>query len=701
MPDGRVVNRRLYAQRLEQRLVTQQPPRFHCRPAAGPYRPGQEDLRRQSALHEIVRLQPDPPVRRRQTERVPHRPAHPRVGLGFGGPGVLVQPAENDAVDALQARLQRSPNEETRMTAVAGAHHAPGHRRRENCRIVIGVDRGKGAIPCGVGEFEKELRRCFARVARPEPVGPALAVAFRQRLGSRRVGNGKIVQPDPAPAHELQKRIEADAHTRQPIANPFVLGAAQNALQPGKPRRRPRAAQSRPFQPANGGPEIPRCHPAGGERMLERCQQFDRCQLCRRGVRERRKKGSRRGLGQRHTGGIVDVDRPAPQFRGHPAGQIAVGRHQGRCLVGHLHGLAQDQRDDRRLFLLVFAIDARDRAHRQDRAFLGDAGGPPFVERPAGPQRLGKQFRPRLDPAHRLGGDGPVGDAVPFEAEPAKQIGQGVLRVDRRQLLPGFVVEMTVETRQDDLTLRQVGDDMQQLGRRRHGTGGSRSNDRRGGRIVAPLIRLCRQQPVSPLRRIDVAAFRQDIGPRGQENIEKPHHLLPMFREIFRREIAQPHQPEAFCLNLVEETGQCIGQHRRLVGRQIVAPDQNQPGEKKSPRQFGDSRRQIERRARHRPFEHQRLFVEIADRQHTRKDQRGPAARAQERVGQRPDGPARRQQDRGIGKRAGHAAGAVEQSPRQRVDETVPRGHGEHAGTGHDSSASAASTAAKASGVPT
>src|SRR3546814_10370360 len=62
--------------------------------------------------------------RRRQAELFAHRPAEPGIFLGLWRPGALVEAAEDDAVGLLQAGFEQAPDEQARMAAVTGAHHA-------------------------------------------------------------------------------------------------------------------------------------------------------------------------------------------------------------------------------------------------------------------------------------------------------------------------------------------------------------------------------------------------------------------------------------------------------------------------------------------------------------------------------------------------------------------------------------------------
>ena len=74
----------------------------------------QDDLGRAERLREVVRREADAPLRQIEAEFEPHRPAEPRIAAGLGRPGAFVQPAQHDAIDALQPRFQQAEDSYTR-----------------------------------------------------------------------------------------------------------------------------------------------------------------------------------------------------------------------------------------------------------------------------------------------------------------------------------------------------------------------------------------------------------------------------------------------------------------------------------------------------------------------------------------------------------------------------------------------------------
>ena len=133
--------------------------------------------------------------------------------------------------------------------------------------------------------------------------------------------------------------------------------AGQCGAQPGKAGRRARPANRR-LQPPGGVAKGFGRHPAGGERMLQRGEQRHRRQRVVGKIEHEAQKGAGRRAVERHAGRVVDVDRPAPQFGGDAAGQLAVRGDQRRGRAGGVERPAQQHRDRHRLVLRIDAVVA-------------------------------------------------------------------------------------------------------------------------------------------------------------------------------------------------------------------------------------------------------------------------------------------------------------------------------------------------------
>ena len=97
---------------------------------------GEDHLGRAERLREVVRRKPDAPLRQIEAERMPHRPAEPRIGARFRRPHALDQPAEHDAIDRLQPRFERTEDAHAHGRKLRPPHHAVGDHRLEQLGIV-------------------------------------------------------------------------------------------------------------------------------------------------------------------------------------------------------------------------------------------------------------------------------------------------------------------------------------------------------------------------------------------------------------------------------------------------------------------------------------------------------------------------------------------------------------------------------------
>ena len=84
------------------------------------------------------------------------------------------------------------------------------------------------------------------------------------------------------------------------------------------------------------------------ERMLERSEQGDRRDAVDDHARGEQQEGAGRGLIERRARGIVDLDAPAAQLGGDPAGELTVARDQGGAALGRLERGAHAQRQGER-----------------------------------------------------------------------------------------------------------------------------------------------------------------------------------------------------------------------------------------------------------------------------------------------------------------------------------------------------------------
>ena len=113
---------------------------------------GEDHFSRSEHLREIVRGQRNAPLRQIEAERVAHGPAEPRVGTHLRRPRALDQSAEHDAIDALEPRFERTVDAQPHPRHLRPPHHAIGHHRAEQVRI---VGRRHGEI--GIARMQREV----------------------------------------------------------------------------------------------------------------------------------------------------------------------------------------------------------------------------------------------------------------------------------------------------------------------------------------------------------------------------------------------------------------------------------------------------------------------------------------------------------------------------------------------------------------
>ncbi len=208
------------------------------------------------------------------------------------------------------------------------------------------------------------------------------------------------------------------------------------------------------------------------ERVLERGEQGDRRDAVGHHARAEQQKGAGRGLIERRACGIIDLDPPAAQLGGDPAGELTVARHQGGVPLGVLERGAHAQREGEgfaRQIGVAFQHQALQRRRGRRRHVL------PGGDRGRRTHHLAEQSR-----ARRIGADprrGPFCDRGTIALERLEQLFQAVLRVTRRQHPPARLVHRLIETGQHDGAPGQRRDRRKQRARRGNAAGGAGGDD--------------------------------------------------------------------------------------------------------------------------------------------------------------------------------------------------------------------------------
>ena len=117
------------------------------------------------------------------------------------------------------------------------------------------------------------------------------------------------------------------------IPDPPVLRVLRRSQKAVQPVAGARAAQQRPFQPADGAPEKHRLHAAGRERVFERGKQVGRGEAGCNRVGRKAQEGAGGRSAERRAGAVIRHEAPAAEFHRDPPAEIAVGRNEGRAFT--------------------------------------------------------------------------------------------------------------------------------------------------------------------------------------------------------------------------------------------------------------------------------------------------------------------------------------------------------------------------------
>ena len=516
-----------------------------------------------------------------------------------------------------------------------------------------------------MGQFGDKSRRRLAGLAGPQALGTGILGRGRQGLGDGDVAGQQLAQPGFS-----GQQCRLGRHQGFELGEPGIqLGilVRQGGTQAGKTGGRPGAAQHQALEAAQPAQEFAALEAAGGQRMLERRQQGQRCRLLGQQRRRQTQEDAGRRGGQRQAGRIIDLQLPASELGRHPPGQAAVRRHQGGGLAGLLQGLAQQDCDGAGFFQgrrAVQAFEARQRAFVRRRH-----------PRPAGcrrgrleglgdePQALSRGGRLMLGPGHHVG----ALDAQMREQSLEAELGVAGVVIKR---LPGRLVEPLVEARQHHGAGRQAGDAVQEIGAGGNAAGRSGGDYRGLRRIVPPGPGAGLNQPVAVGRRVAGLFVRQHAGPGLGDDGQEIERQLPVLGQLGRYDVAERREFEPFGLHLVDQAGQLMGQTGGLGGIELAGiaghdqPAQQQLAPEPRDRALAGRRLVPELLA----FQQQFLGIDLADGLDDRQQQSLSGTLAQECLGQTATGPARGQQDGYLGEierrtKAGQHAG------RQHIDE--------------------------------
>ena len=456
---------------------------------------GEEDFRHAEQLREVVRRQADAPLGQIEAELEPHRPRQPRIAARLRRPHAFDQPAEHDAVDMNEPRLDGAEDVHARAGPSGAAADAVRNRGLEQIGVVAGRGAQVGALLGDVLERFGQLHAVFARES------GGLAIMRRQGLERLRMQRGDCGErvraldrfraapalrraARPVPARHRDRRRESSVRGSDRCSVVFRGAEGRERLRkPCRTGARTRPAQHGHFQRGDcvrvraGGRAKPEA------RMLQQREQRDRLESAQRGLRDEPREHAGLGIGQAIAAGIVGLDVPALERRRDAARQRAIRRHQRGGLV-LVHRLAQRHRDRERLVLGIGGLDDRDA--RECRVARGRiAVLPPSARSPrAGatpPMRAFRAGRSRRAQRPRRA-QFRSGAAAPCIASCGcpndGRLHHAPAVLDLADQLPGALIEIGIEPGQHHGAVRQLRDGGEQARGRRHRAGGAGGDHR-------------------------------------------------------------------------------------------------------------------------------------------------------------------------------------------------------------------------------
>ena len=634
--------------------------------------------------------EPGPPFRRRQADFLPHFPRKPRIRAGFRRPDTFVEPAEDQEIDRLQPGLQRPPDMDTRVRSNRSRHR---HFRHQICEERRVVGRRHGEVG---GRREAVEKFGEGASARPLPERTVAAAVVGRGSAERRdeeagrhvrrqfgiVAERRFERPEDRlesfnqlPRERPVRRREAPAGAGD-VTRLRVLGLAprrrQRRRQPADAAVHPSPAEYRQLEEPHRPATIRAVHPESGEGMLEEGEQPHRVAVGDHGFGEEPDEDARGQKVEARASRIVDGEVPAAKLGGDTTGQRPVRRHQGDGGRELLERLADGDGDGDRLLLLVMGDDQRDsRQRRFDRPLVERRGAEagPMLGGLGGAERLRQEPCPEGDLGRRRNKRLDLFARHPHVRD---QLLDAELRMAGGAVdgFPASPVEIAVESRQDDRTVRKAGDGIEQPRRRRDRAGRAGGDDRPLRRPVPQPFRLGTDQRVAALRRIDEVVFGEVRRPSLESDSEEVESDLEIAGMIIGREIADRFRLDTGRRHVVHQSGEVGGETGRIgrrggneerfarpEGQQLAAngaaPGKGQSGQRQLPRELRD------RRGQHQPVrlgfrrwaEKMILFVDVADRTDRRQDRRVAAEAFGHHRAQRPDGAARRQENGHVGER--------------------------------------------------
>ena len=498
---------------------------------------GDDHLGRAGRHPHIMRAQSGPPVMRLQPGRVAHLGIGPGVDLRPWWPVALVEPAKDQAVGALHARLDRAEDGQTRMGLPGPADRFSGKKLRQDSRETVTVRLETASL---FGKRRQKQRSGLAILASPQMHSAVRCIRrsifagrlrrhLLRRIAKRPCQRGKVR------CHHLPCLDQAgEWHGNrgfEKFGNIGISGfageLATNAVEAGA---WPVPAESRHLELPNPLAKGQRRNASGCKGMLQEGKGRHRREVGRQHGDKTFQIAAGRTLRQRPAGRIIHLDPPALQRRDHRLGKLPVRRHQRGCPAGSFQHLAHGKGDDRRLVGPCFTINEGQPVKRvATKLGLGRAKLPPVSRQRRRLEHLAHQRTPPRADLPAAGKIGPVAHRLRRHRQAVEQNRQLVLR------MAGFLAHQIpvfrrppIQPRQHDMPVRQVGNGGDQFTRGGKGTGRSGDHHQLFGRMVAPQPAAQPDKPVAPVGGVDHTLLFKDGRPAVDQDGQQFQYVLPV-----------------------------------------------------------------------------------------------------------------------------------------------------------------------------
>ncbi len=369
---------------------------------------------------------------------------------GFGRPGALVEPAQDQEIGVLQPGFERAPDREPGMAAEARPHDLPGHQGFEEMRIALAV---RTAAGCRRAPTSPPMK-----VAAASPASPSHSTAppgrCRSRPGPRRRRCGlrderareRSSAADMASRKSPRRPSSRSMKSARPCGCPACSGSALR--RPSKPSAGARARAARfaragaPGRGTSRGRARRRRRDASGAPAAARA----------RGAPARLR---RAGAGNAPAGvsprGVPAESSTATFQRPSSAATRRASWRSGVTSAAVVPGVSRTsrmlERDRAGLFARAGEVETGEAVERLGRIALELA---PLIGRRGGAHRFAQKGNARRSGAgspRLVPGRGRSSRCAPICRE---QLAHAVLRMARLQRGPAFLVEVQIEAGQHD-----------------------------------------------------------------------------------------------------------------------------------------------------------------------------------------------------------------------------------------------------------